>query len=423
MENKRQYILSLLMLGALYFVFGLVSWVNSILVPYFKVACELQSQVQVYLANFAFYIAYLVMTIPASLMLNRTGYKKGTMYGLWVLALGAFLFTPAALTREYSLFLVALFTMGTGLAILQTVANPFVTIIGPLDSAARRMSIMGVCNKFAGIIAPIVFAAIVIGPGDKLIMDQVQAGELTGAAKDAALNELVRGVIPPYLVLGVLLVIFGVIFFKSGIQDINPSAQNKSTEEGGERKSILSYPYLVLGALALLLHLGSQVISVNTIIGYAQGALGYDLLAAKVFPSYTLGCILFGYLFGIVLIPKYLKQKTALQICTCLGLVLSFLVVLTPVKSSIWFLVLLGIPNSLIYAGIWPLAIRNLGKWTNLGSSLLVMGLCGNAILPLIYAFVADRFGSLQIGYWVLVPCFAYMIFYAFKGYKIENWK
>lgn len=412
----------MVMLGALYFIFGLVSWVNSILVPYFKVACELQSQVQVYLANFAFYIAYLVMTIPASLMLSRTGYKKGTKIGLWILALGAFLFTPAALSRTYSMFLVALFTIGTGLAVLQTVANPFVTIIGPMESAAKRMSIMGVCNKFAGIIAPMVFAAIVIGPTDKQIMDQVQAGELVGEAKDLALNELIRGVIPPYLVLGVLLFLFGILFYRSGIQDINPSKENKSTEEGGERKSILSYPYLVLGALALLLHLGSQVISVNTIIGYAQGALGYDLLDAKVFPSYTLGCILVGYLFGIVLIPKYMSQKTALKICTCLGLVLSLLVVLTPVKASIWFLVLLGLPNSLIYAGIWPLAIRNLGKWTNLGSSLLVMGLCGNAILPLVYAAIADKCGSLQLGYWVLIPCFAYMIFYAFRGYRIEYW-
>ena len=425
------YIFSLVMLGALFFVFGLVSWVNSILVPYFKIACELQSEVQSYLANFAFYIAYLVLTIPASVLLNRIGFKRGVEIGLWILALGAFLFTPAALTRTYNLFLVALFTMGAGLAILQTAANPFVTIIGPIESAARRISIMGICNKFAGIIAPLIFAGVVIKAGDRAIMDQVSAGMLSGMEKEAALDELIRGVIPPYLVLGALLVVFGIVFYRSSIPDINPSKENKADEsKGGERNSVFAYPYLVLGAIALFAHLGSQVISINTIIGYAQG-MGIDMLDAKVFPSCTLGCILAGYLIGVVLIPKYLSQLRALQICTVLGLVLSFCVRLLSSQVhlfgfdtdiSIWFLVLLGIPNSLIYAGIWPLAIRNLGKFTNIGSSILVMGLCGNAILPLIYAAVADNTGSLQMGYRVLVPCFIYMIFYAFCGYKIEYW-
>lgn len=424
MNDKKQFITSMVMLGALFFTFGLVSWVNSILVPYFKVACELKSQTQVYLANFAFYIAYLVMTIPASFLLSRVGYKKGASIGLWILALGALIFTPAALTRTYSLFLTGLFTMGTALSILQSVANPFVTIIGPHESAARRISIMGICNKMAGILAPIIFAALVIKPSDKVIMDQLESGLLAGAEKEIALGELIRGVIPPYIGLAVILVAFGIIFLKSCIPDINPGRDNKPLDEGvQDRKSILDYPYLVLGAIALFLHLGSQVVSVNTIIGYARESLGLDLLQAKVFPSYTLGCILLGYLVGIVLIPRFLSQHRALQICTTLGFVLSLLVVLIPGEKSIWFLVLLGIPNSLIYAGIWPLAIKNLGKWTGLGSSILVMGLCGNAILPLIYASLADKTGSLQLGYWVLAPCFLFMMFYAFIGYKIDKWK
>lgn len=431
MQNKKQYFFSLAMLGALYFVFGLVSWVNSILVPYFKVSCELHSEVQGYLANFAFYIAYLVMTIPASALLNRAGFKRGTEIGLWILGLGALLFMPAAYMRTYNMFLVALFTMGTGMAILQTAANPFVTIIGPLDSAARRMSLMGICNKFAGILAPIIFAAAVIHPSDKAIMDQVAAGTLTGAAKDAALDQMIRNVIPPYVVLAIFLVIFGIVFYKSSIPDIDPNTQNKNSKDtGDDRKSILSYPYLVLGAIALFCHLGSQAVSVNTIMGYAQG-MGLDMLQSKVFPSFTLGCIMCGYLVGVVLIPKYLSQQKALVICTVTGLVLSTLVVLVsgPVHlfgldtdASIWFLVLLGIPNSLIYAGIWPLAIHDLGKHTSLGSSILVMGLCANAIVPLIYAWLADTTGSLRLGYWILVPCFLYMIFYAVKGCKIDKW-
>ena len=417
--KRKEYILSLVMLASLFFIFGLVSWVNSILVPYFKVACDLKTGFQSYLVTFAFYIAYLVMTIPAALLLNRTGLKKGGVIGLLILALGALLFWPAALTRTYGLFLLALFTMGTALAILQTVANPFVTIIGPEESAARRISVMGVCNKFAGIIAPLVFAVLVIRPQDKATMDLIGQGSLTGQAKEAALDELVRGVIPPYIVLSILLVIFAFVFRYSALPNINPGRDNLSSSEGTDRKSIFSYPYLILGVVALFAHVGSQQITISTIISYAQ-SLGMDLDAAKLFPSYTLGCILVGYLIGIITIPKYLSQQTALLICTITGLVLSIFVLAFPPKASIWFLVLLGIPNSLIYAGIWPLAIKGLGRWTNLGSSLLVMALCGNAIMSLLYGLEADRLGE-HAAYWLLIPCFVYMIFYAVYGHKIRK--
>ena len=371
-QTNRQFILSMFMLGALFFIFGLVSWVNSILVPYFKVACELETDVQSYLVTFAFYIAYLVMTIPASFLLTKVGFKRGVEIGLWILAAGALLFWPAALTRSYSMFLAALFTMGTALAILQTAANPFVTIIGPRESAARRISIMGICNKFAGVVSPLIFAAAVIRPQDKITMDAVQAGELTGAAKEQALDAMIQGVILPYVILAVVLFVFGLVFYKSSIPDIDPNKDNKSEgDAGADRKSILCYPYLVLGVLALFAHTGSQQISIATIIDYA-GSMGIDMLEAKVFPSFTLACIMIGYLSGIICIPRFISQQKALVVCTVTGLILSALVLLTQnvwvewfgmnAKLSIWFLVLLGIPNSLIYAGIWPLAIKNLGK-------------------------------------------------------------
>lgn len=430
-QNNRQFFLSMFMLGSLFFIFGLVSWVNSILVPYFKVACELETDVQSYLVTFAFYIAYLVMTIPASFLLNKVGFKRGVELGLWLLGIGALLFWPAAMTRSYSMFLCALFTMGTALAILQTAANPFVTIIGPRESAARRISIMGICNKFAGIISPFIFAAAVIRPQDENTMKLIEKGLLVGPEKEQALDIMIQGVILPYVILAIVLIVFGFIFYKSSIPDIDPNKDNKSESEGlQDRKSILSYPYLVLGVLALFAHTGSQQISVATIIDYA-GSMGIDTLDAKVFPSYTLACIMIGYLAGIVCIPKYLSQQKALVVCTVTGLVLSACVLLTQniwvhlfgmnARLSIWFLVLLGIPNSLIYAGIWPLAIKNLGKWTNLGSSILVMALSGSAFMTLAYGALADKF-DLDKAYWLLIPCFVYMIFYSLWGYKIEYW-
>lgn len=417
MKTRAQYILSLALLACLFFVFGLVSWVNATLVPYFKVACGLDTQVKMYLVTFAFNIAYLVMTIPAGIMLSKTGYKKGTLIGLLVLALGAFLFWPAAVTRTYGLFLIALFTMGTSLAILQNVANPFVTIIGPQDSTIKRFSVMGICNKTAGILSPMIFAAAVIRPQDKVTMDLVNSGQLVGEAKELALDELVRGVIPPYMILGVLMIIFGIVFFKSPIPDIDPNKNNPSTT-GDEKSSVFKYPYLVLGVIALFCHLGSQQLSVNTIVGYATQA---GFANAAIFPSFTLGCILCGYLLGVILIPKYLTQFKALMICTISGLILSFGVLLLPIRWSVWCLVVLGMSNSLVYSGIWALAIRNLGKWTSLGSSLLVMALSGNALMVLLYGSIADHIG-LQHAYWLLIPCFLFMLFYTVYGHKIEKW-
>ena len=417
--KKSQFILSLVLLACLFFIFGLVSWVNATLVPYFKVACDLDTHFKSYLVTFAFNIAYLVVTIPAGVLLSKVGYKKGTLIGMLILAAGALLFLPAAVTRTYGLFLLALFTMGTAMAILQNVANPFVTIIGPQEGAIRRFSIMGICNKTAGILSPMLFAAAVIRPQDKVIMDQVASGELVGEAKELALNELVRGVIPPYLILAAFFVLFGLAFYKSAIPDINPDKRGgEESGEGTERSSIFAYPYLVLGVIALFCHLGSQQLSVNTIVGYAAEA-GYA--NAAIFPSFTLGCILIGYLFGVVAIPKFLSQQRALLICTVTGLILSVLVLVLPTRWSVWCLVLLGFPNSLIYAGIWPLAIKKLGKWTSLGSSLLVMALCGNALMTLLYGAVSDRIG-LHGAYWLLIPCFVFMLFYAVYGHKIEKW-
>lgn len=428
--KKPTYIISMVILCSLFFIFGFVSWVNAILIPYFKIACEL-THTQAYFVAFAFYIAYFVMAIPASKILNRFGFKKGILIGLAMMSLGTLIFVPAAYTRTYRIFLFGLFCIGTGLAILQTAANPYVTIIGPIESAAKRISIVGLCNKFAGIVSPLIFAAVVLKVSDAEMFQQLKDGVILGAEREIVLDELIQRVMVPYALLSAILLIFGILIRYSPLPEINTKEQNKSADlSSKERASILEYPYLILGVFAIFFHVGAQVISIDTIINYAE-TMGIELTTAKVFPSYTMSCTLAGYVIGIVLIPKILSQKRALQIATSLGLALSFGVIYISgnieifshkTDISIWFLVLMGMPNALIYAGIWPLAIRNLGQYTNLGSSLLVMALCGNAFLPVIYGYFADSYG-VRLSYWVLVPCFLYLIFYAFKGHKIEHWK
>lgn len=426
--NKKQLITGIAIIGLVFFVIGFVSWVNSILIPYFKIACEL-THFQSYFVAFAFYIAYLVMSIPVAYLLKKVGYKKGMMCGLIFLATGAMIFVPAALLRTYGIFLAGLFAMGTGLAVLQAAANPYITIVGPIESAARRMSIMGICNKFAGIISPLIFAAVVLGSSQGTL-ELIESGSLVGEAKDAALKELLHAVILPYSILSLLLLGIGLFIRFSSLPDLNPENETADiAAANSKKKSVLQFPYLVLGVLALFLHVGTQVIAIDTIINYA-GSMGLGLLDAKFFPSYTLTATIIGYSLGIILIPKYLSQKNALIICTILGLLLSLGVIFADAtvvlfgheaNLSIWFLASLGFPNSLIYAGIWPHAIRGLGRFTKIGSSLLVMALCGNAILPLIYGKLAEE-TSLRLGYWVLIPCFLYLIFYAVYGYRITKW-
>jgi len=430
-HSRRNYILSMLILGGLFFIFGLVSWVNTILIPYFKFTCEL-SIVQSYLVTFAFYIPYLIMAIPASALLNKVGYKRGMMIGLWTMALGALMFVPAAYFRTYGIFLAGLFSLGIGLAILQSAANPYITIIGDRESAARRLSIVGTFNKLAGILANLIFAALVLRESDKQLMLSIKNGMYEGAARGAALDQLIRGVMGPYAILAAALFIFGLVVRYSVLPEIDTSTHNAETDSSRQaRTSVFHYPNLILGVVAMFFHIGSQMISLATIIDYAVSmGLGFED-PAKNFPSYVMSLTLAGYLLGVFLIPRTITQKNALVACTSLGLLLSFLVIFAhgrvcvlglDTDISIWFLVMMGLPNALIYAGIWPLAINGLGRLTNLGSSMLVMGLCGSAILPLAYGKLVVL-STPRNAYWVMVPCFAYLVFYAVIGHKIKHWR
>lgn len=423
-----QTAISIGIIGLMFFIFGFVSWVNAILIPYFKIGCEL-TNFQSYLVAFAFYISYFIMSVPASYLLKAVGFKRGMMFGFWIMACGAFLFVPAAFTRTYSIFLSGLFTLGTGLAILQTAANPYITILGPKERAAQRISIMGICNKGAGILAPLAFAAVILRPGDNELFKSIPL--MDEASRAVTLDELIRRVIIPYTVVGTVLLLLGLFIRYSPLPEIDTEHESEELAKANAGKlSVFQFPHLVLGAIAIFLHVGTQVIAIDTIIGYAT-SMNIPLLEAKVFPSYTLTAAICGYLLGIVAIPKLIKQTNMLRLCTLLGTILTILIVTTGgeilllghrADPSIWFVVALGLPNALIWAGIWPLALEGLGKYTKDGSGLLIMGLSGNAILPLLYGTFADLY-NVKAAYWVLFPCYLYLVYYAFKGHKIRNWK
>lgn len=288
---------------------------------------------------------------------------------------------------------------------------------------------MGILNKGAGILAPLIFAAVVLRATDAALFEQIPLmGE---AEKNVVLDELIRRVMLPYSVVGLVLIGLGLLVRYSPLPEINTEYESEEVALSNSGKtSIFEFPHLILGALAIFLHVGTQVIAIDTIIGYAN-FMDIPLLEAKVFPSYTLFFTICGYILGILTIPKLINQVNMLRVFTALGLCFTLLIIFASgqvyllgheADISIWFVVLLGFANSLVWAGIWPLALKGLGKFTKLGSSILIMGLCGNAILPLLYGYYADLYDH-RTAYWVLFPCYCFLVFYAVYGHKIRTWK
>ncbi|MEK7719546.1 MAG: sugar MFS transporter [Bacteroidota bacterium] len=416
-QSKGSNLIPMVIIAVLFFIFGFVTWLNGILIPYLKIACQLTNFQAMFVA-FAFYIAYFVMGLPSSWVLKKTGFKNGMTVGLWVMALGTLLFIPAAMTRTYSLFLTGLFVAGTGMTILQTAVNPYVTILGPRESAAKRISIMGICNKMAGAIAPLILAYYILNDGDSFVASLAQMDE---SAKAIALNGLAHRVIGPYIVMTAIFFLLGIGVRYSPLPEIEAESEDEMEANGsGSKTSIWQFPHLILGVLTLFFYVGAEVIAGDTIIRYGM-SLGIEISKAKVFTSYTLVSMTAGYILGIILIPKVISQRIALMWCGILGIIFLLGAVFTSGLTSVFFIAILGFANALVWPAIWPLAIHNLGKFIKTGSAMLIMAILGGALLPLLWGKLSDIYGS-QHAYLVLLPSYFLFIYYSIWGYKKKNW-
>jgi len=405
----------MIIIGSLFFVFGFVTWVNSVLIPYFKLICELSIQ-QAMLVAFAFYISYFLMAFPSSFILKKTGYKNGMMLGLFVMAAGALVFIPAANTREYSVFLLGLFIEATGLTLLQTAANPYVTILGPIESAASRISIMGVCNKLAGALAPLLLVgAIVQNPNE---IDEVREQLLTATMteKQFILDELSARLVAPYITISLVLLGLGLVIRFTKLPDIDDEVN--VVQEAGKniKKSLFNHRHLILGAVAIFCAVGVEVVVIDSIINYGQYT-GLSFREAKYFATYTLLIMIVSYCIGIFTIPKIVSQRNALVISAAFGIILTIFTMMTEGPLSVWFIAFLGLGNALLWPSIWPLSLHGLGRLTSKGSALLVMGVVGGAIVPLMYGMLSDSFNP-HTAYWILIPFYLYLLYFALIGYK-----
>lgn len=411
----KQTVNPIVIIGALFFIFGFVTWLNSLLIPYLEIACEL-TKFQSYFVTFAFYIAYLVMAPISTRVLNLFGFKNGMSVALVVMAIGAVIFIPAAMTRTYELFLLGLFIMGSGLAILQTASNPYITIVGPPESAAKRISIMGICNKLAGAAAPLILGLFLhLDKADAL---RSEIAGMTIEAKNFALDEMAMRVITPYIGIIIVLLALALWVYKSGLPEVDTDQEDESVASSTSGKtSIFQFPHVMLGVLTLFLYVGVEVIAGDTIISYGSSQ-GIPLSIAKYFATGTMIAMVIGYIIGIITIPKYIKQENALRVSAILGLVFSVLAIFTTGYVSLTFIALLGLANSLMWPAIWPLALAGIGRFTKSASSLLVMGIAGGAVIPLTYGAFADHWNP-RDAYWILVPCYLFILYYATKGHNV----
>lgn len=400
--KTNSYLGPLMIIGALFFIFGFVTWVNSVLIAFFKQAFSL-STVGSNLVAFAFFISYTLMAIPSSAVLKRTGFKNGMSLGLFVMAVGTLIFVPAAKAGSYSLFLVGLFLIGIGLTVLQTASNPYATILGPRESAAQRISFLGIANKLAGIISQFVFGGLLLTTG---------ANAVSGTAS-------LEKVVSPYLILTGVLIVLAVLIRFSNLPEVSEE-QDDVPSGTSAHTSIWQFPNLVLGVAALFCYVGAEVISGDTIINYGK-AIGFSNDEAKYFTTYTLYGLLVGYMLGIMLIPRFVAQQTALRFGAIWGLVLTTAALLTSGFTSVLCIALLGFGLAPIWPALWPLALNRLGSFTKLGSALLIMGISGGAVLPLLHGYLTDAV-SPRMAYALLLPLFSFILYYAISGHKRTNW-
>jgi glucose/galactose transporter len=400
-QVRPNYTIPLLIIGALFFIFGFVTWVNSVLIAFFKQAFNL-STVGSNLVAFAFFISYTLMAIPSSAVLKKTGFKNGMSLGLLVMAIGTLIFIPAAKSVSYPLFLVGLFLIGIGLTVLQTASNPYATILGPRESAAQRISFLGIANKLAGIISQFIFGGILLAGGNAV----------SGAAS-------LEKVVSPYLILTAVLVVLAILIRFSNLPEVSEE-QDDSPADATAHTSVWQFPNLVLGVLALFCYVGAEVIAGDTIINYGK-ALGFNNDEAKYFTTYTLYGLLAGYVLGIVLIPRYISQQTSLRFGAIYGLVLTIATLVTSGFTSVLCVALLGFGLAPIWPAMWPLALNRLGRFTKIGSALLIMGISGGALLPLLHGYLTDAI-SPKMAYAMLLPLFGFILYYATVGYKKSSW-
>ncbi|MEN8229901.1 MAG: MFS transporter [Bacteroidota bacterium] len=400
----------LMIAGIVFFMIGFGIGISGFLTPALRSAFNL-SNGQSYLVLTAIFSAFVIFSRPAGWIIKKIGYRKSLMLSFFIMALGMWIFVPSSYVESFPLFLVALFIGGIGNTILQAAINPYVIILGPEDTAAVRISLMGIMNKLAWWVAP-VFLGLFID------LSNVQLDDV---------------VLPFYIVTGILTLVGILIYFaplpelKAAGEDDDDTTVSESSYAAGKR-SVLQFPHLLLGVAALFATCGIEGLPLITIIDFGRSTFG-EVDNLESFTKFvTLGMVA-GYLFGVIAMPRLISQSKALYLFSVLGILSSIILIFLPPKIAFYGLILTSFSISLMWPIIWPLALKDLGRFTKTGATMLVMTLVGAAIVPLIFGFIVDAVktteqavaADYQTAYWVMVPSFLFILYYAISGHKIRT--
>ena len=397
-SSSKGYLFPLVVIGILFFMIGFALGINGLIIPFLRTALDLTTA-ESYLVLAATFSTFIIFGYPSGLVIKAIGYKKTMILSFLFFAVGLYLFIPSAENQSFAMFLLASFISGIGNTMLQAAVNPYITILGPLDSAATRMSMMGIANKAAWAIAPI-FLGVFLNLSDVKLEDIKMP------------FYFISGI---FVLLGILVAFVPLPEVKAEGEDENDEAAASSY--AANKTSIWQFPHLLLGLVSLLFYVGVETLAMASIVDYATSL---NLPDPQVYTSYTVIGMVIGYLVGVFFIPKYISQERAMFICAIIGLISSLLIVLTPMNISIWFVAVLGLANSLMWPALWPMAMKDLGKFTKTGSSLLVMAIVGGAVFPLLFGWLADEFGNMQQAYWICFPAYLMIFYYALSGHKIR---
>jgi len=402
-HNRNRFLIPLAIVGLLFFMLGFALGINGLLIPFLKKAFSL-SHAESYLVLTATFSAFVVFGYPSGLLIQKIGYRRGIVLSFILFAIGLYLFVPSAGLESFPLFLLASFISGTGNTLLQAAINPYITILGPIESAAKRMCIMTIFNRSGWAVAPI-FLAIFIN----ITQITVQ------------LNDLF---LPFYIIVGIFVLLGIFTWFAPlpeikavGEDDKDASAESTKIREFAEsKKSVFQFPHLLLGVVALFFYVGIDIMVLVTPVDWAE-TIG--LHNPERYTLYSVVAISTGCVLGILLIPRYMSQLTGLRIGSIIALIFSIFIPLLSGKIAIYIVPVIGFSTCLVWGAVWPLAISNLGKYTKIGSSILVSSCIGGAVLPLIFGFLKDVTGNIQQAYWLFFPSILLIVFYAFVGYRV----
>lgn len=397
-SSSKGYLFPLVVIGILFFMIGFALGINGLIIPFLRTALDLTTA-ESYLVLAATFSTFIIFGYPSGLVIKAIGYKKTMILSFLFFAIGLYLFIPSAENQSFAMFLLASFISGIGNTMLQAAVNPYITILGPLESAATRMSMMGIANKAAWAIAPI-FLGIFLNLGDVKLEDIK---------------------LPFYFISGIF-VLLGILVAFVPLPEVKAEGEDENDEAAASsyaanKTSIWQFPHLLLGLVSLLFYVGVETLAMASIVDYATSL---NLPDPQVYTSYTVIGMVIGYLVGVFFISKYISQERAMFVCAIIGLISSLLIVLTPMNISIWFVAVLGLANSLMWPALWPMAMKDLGKFTKTGSSLLVMAIVGGAVFPLLFGWLADVSGNMQQAYWICFPAYLMIFYYALSGHKIR---